>query len=262
MAVKNRILEKYRQGIPSVGTITHLRSTSAVECLGVTGLDYVLIDMEHAPVEIGEAQAYISAADAAGITPIVRIAEISRGAILKSLDAGAKGVIVPGVETVEQVKDLIAYAKFKPLGDRGYCMTRDGKWGYGEDYADGMTGYMTACNRDTLLLPQCETLGCLEHIEEITAIDGVDGILIGPFDLSIAMGLDGQFTHPEFKKAVERILKACKDNGKLAMIFTGKADDIMPRVKEGFDSVLYGLDILTVIDHYKAIMDHFHQNND
>lgn len=260
--MKNAILEKYRQGVPSVGTITHLRSTSAVECLGVTGLDYVLIDMEHTPVEIGEAQAYISAADAAGITPIIRIAEISRGAILKMLDAGAKGVIVPGVETVEQVKSLIAYAKFKPLGDRGYCMTRDGKWGYGEDYADGMTGYMAACNRDTLLLPQCETLGCLEHIEEITAMDGVDGILIGPFDLSIAMGLDGQFTHPEFKKAVARILTACKANGKLAMIFTGKADDIMPRVQEGFDSVLYGLDILAVIDHYKAVMDHFHQNND
>ena len=91
--MENKILKKYQMGLTSIGTITHLRSATAIERLGVTGLDYVLIDMEHTPIDSGEAQSYISAADAAGITPIVRIPEISRGAVLKMLDAGAKGRI-------------------------------------------------------------------------------------------------------------------------------------------------------------------------
>ena len=138
-------------------------------------------------------------------------------------------------------------------------MTRDGKWGYSADYTLGMNGYMAISNKNTLLLPQCETLGCLENIEKIVALDGVDGILIGPFDLSIAMGLDGQFEHPDFKRTLARILKACKDNGKLAMIFTGKAEDIAVYAKEEFDSVLYGLDLLAVIEHYKTVVDGLHQ---
>lgn len=258
--MENTVLKKYHNKMPSIGTITHLRSTTAVECLGATGLDYVMIDMEHAPVDTGEAQAYISAADTAGITPFVRIAEISRGAVLKMLDAGAKGIIVPDIETVDQVKVLIQYAKFKPVGARGYCMTRDGKWGYSADYKKGLQGYMDACNRDTMLFPQCETLGCLENIEEITALNGVDGILIGPYDLSIAMGLDGQFEHPDFKKAVARILKACKDAGKMAMVFAGNADEASRRLNEGFDSILYGLDILAVINHFRTTINELQHN--
>ena len=89
------------------------------------------------------------------------------------------------METVDEVKKLVAYAKFAPLGNRGYCPSRDGGWGMAECYAEGMGGYMERANRDTLLLPQCETMGCLENIDEILGMDGVDGIFIGPFDLSL-----------------------------------------------------------------------------
>lgn len=257
--MSNKILEKYKQGVPSIGTFSHLRSMNAVECLGSTGLDYVVIDMEHSATDISEAQTYMTAADAAGLTPIVRIPEVSRGAVLKSLDAGAKGVIVPGIETVEQVKTLISYAKFKPLGNRGYCPTRDGAWGFGAVYADGMNAYMESCNAQTLLLPQCETMGALEHIEEITALDGVDGIMVGPFDLSIAMGINGQFDNPDFKAALTRICKACKDHGKLSMIFTGTLDVSILRAKEGFDSIMYGVDLAALVGHYKDVVEKFRQ---
>lgn len=252
--MENRVLQKFRDGTPSLGTIAHLKSTAAVECLGVTGLDYVVLDMEHSTMDCSQIYDCISAAEAGQITPLVRLPEADRGMMLRVLDAGAKGVIVPNIETVEQVRALVDYSKFKPVGKRGYCMTRDGRWGYSEDYTDGMASYMKTCNRETLLLPQCETEGCLAHIEEITAIDGVDGILVGPFDLSIAMGLDGRFDHPDFRQAVDRILAACKKNRKLAMVFAAKEPDVTLRTQQGFDSVLYGLDILTVIEHYRGVV--------
>lgn len=114
--------------------------------------------------------------------------------MLRLLDVGAQGVVVPCVETVEEVRELVRYAKFAPLGNRGFCPTRDGGWGHAA-HAVSISGYMETSNRETLLLPQCETVGCLEHIEEITAMDGVDGIFVGPFDLSIALGHPGESTH-------------------------------------------------------------------
>ncbi len=251
--MKNKIKEKKQCGEPSLGTISHLLSPVAVEALGCSGLDYVMLDMEHSPIHSQELTACITAADAAGIAPLVRVGDASRCTILHALDVGAMGVIVPGIETVGQVRELIAYAKFQPVGMRGYCMTRDGKWGYDDAYRDGLAGYMRCCNEQTLLIPQCETLGCLEHIEEIAALEGVDGILIGPYDLSLAMGIGGEFQNPAFVAAVDRILNACKRNGILSMIFTGNEDELPALLSQGFDSVLFGLDVLSLIHHYSAV---------
>lgn len=257
--MQNKVLEKLKHGHPVLGTITHLKSPAAVEALGAAGLDYVMLDMEHCPMDWGDIQNAITAADAAELTPFVRVAEGTRSAVLHALDVGAKGVIVPCIETAEQVKALIAYAKFQPTGARGYCMTRDGAWGYDAAYAEGLSGYMRESNAKTMLIPQCETIGCLEHIEDITSLPGVDGILIGPYDLSIAMGLDGQFAHPAFRSAVARILSACRANGKMSMIFVGSTEDMRYRLNEGFDNILFGLDILSLIGHYAGIAESFRE---
>jgi 2-keto-3-deoxy-L-rhamnonate aldolase RhmA len=254
IVLKNRILEKFRAHEPSVGTITHMKSMSAIEALGTVGLDYIFLDMEHCPVSVDEMARYICAADAAGLTPVVHVSEGTRAEVLRALDVGAKGIIVPCIETVEQVRELVRCAKFPPLGDRGYCMSRDGGWGYSDAYAAGLAGYMETANRDTLLLPQCETVGCLEHVEEIVRLDGVDGILIGPYDLSIAMGMAGDFDAPPFRAALERIRRACKDAGKICMIFSGTAADARLRLAEGYDSALTGLDVIALISAYQTMM--------
>ena len=157
----NPIQEKFQRGELSVGTFTQLGSPIAVECLGRTGLDYVLIDTEHCAVGVEFLTAAITAADAAGITPLVRINEISRSAVLQPLDYGAQGLIVPAVETVEQVAELVRYAKFPPVGNRGYCPTRDGGWGFDDESLQGTETYFARCNRETLLIPKCETRACL-----------------------------------------------------------------------------------------------------
>ena len=155
----NRIREKFLNHELSVGTFTQLSSTVAVECLGRTGLDYVLIDTEHSAVGIEFLSSAITAADAAGIVPLVRINDITRSKVLQPLDYGAQGLIVPAVETVDQVRRLVEYAKFPPVGNRGFCPTRDGGYGYDEISMQGTEAYFAHANRETLLIPQCETVG-------------------------------------------------------------------------------------------------------
>ena len=250
----NRLKEKFQNHELSIGTFTQLSSPTAVECLGRSGLDYVLIDTEHCPVDINFLTSAITAADAAGIVPLVRINDIARSKVLQPLDYGAQGLIIPAVETVEEVKKLIEYAKFPPVGNRGFCPTRDGGWGYDEVSQQGVEAYFAHANRETLLIPQCETAGCLEHIEEITALDGVDGIFVGPFDLSIALGKPMAFDCPEMKAAMQRILDACHKNGKMAFIFCGDAATARARAAEGYDSVTTALDALMLTDAYRSLV--------
>lgn len=253
----NRVLEKFKKGEPSIGTFSQLGSPLAVECLGRTGLDYVLIDTEHCMAYPGTVSAAITAADAAGLTPLVRINEITRSVVLQALDFGAKGLIVPAVKTVEQVKKLVEFAKFQPVGERGFCPTRDGGWGYDEIMLHGTEAYFAQCNRETLLLPQCETAECLEQIEEITALEGVDGIFVGPMDLSIALGCPLDFDCETMRNALERVQAACRKNRKMAFIFCGGAEDAKKRAAQGFDSVTVGLDAFALIDSYRAVVSEF-----
>ena len=171
------------------------------------------------------------------------------------LDVGAAGLIVPQLETVEQARQLVGWAKFAPVGNRGYCPSRDGGWGLDENYASGMSGYMDWANRNTMLIPQCETAGCLEHIEEIVAIEGVDGIFIGPFDLSIALGIPGRFDDPRHIAAVERVRLSCERANKPCIMFCGSAEAAAGYFAQGFTSVTVSLDISILIDAAKAMSD-------
>ena len=250
----NSVLDKFRRGEPSLGTFTQMHSTIAAEILGYTGLDFVLIDMEHAPLSAQSAGELIAAARGSGITPLVRAREISRSAVLQPLDAGAMGLVVPCVETVDQVRQLVQWAKFAPTGNRGYCMTRDDGWGFAPGAAPSLESYMDESNRQTLLLPQCETAGCLAHIEEIAAMEGVDGIFLGPFDLSIALGCPGAFDTPVMQEATARVLAACRENGKLAMVFSGSPEAARSYWKLGFHSAAMGLDTLVYIQAYRDLV--------
>ena len=251
----NRVLEKFRAGEKSLGTFTHLLSAPAIEAMAYTGLDYVIIDMEHSPIGAEHAAELVGVASGAGLAPFVRVDELSRSPILKMLDVGAAGLIVPQLETVEQARQLVGWAKFAPVGNRGYCPSRDGGWGLDENYAGGMSGYMDWANRNTLLIPQCETAGCLEHIEEIVAIEGVDGIFIGPFDLSIALGIPGRFDDPRHIAAVERVRLACERANKPCIMFCGSAEAAAGYFAQGFTSVTVSLDISILIDAAKAVSD-------
>ena len=247
----NKLIEKFNNGEKILGTISHIKSMTAIEALGYTGVDFVMLDMEHSPLDNDEAAKYLTAASAAGLPAIIRISSMNKEHILHMLDAGAAGIAVPSVTNVEQVKELIKHAKFTPVGERGYCMTRDGGWGFAQNSSGTLREYMDYCNKNTLLIPQCETVGCLEHIEEITALEGVDGILVGPYDLSIDMGIAGEFDNPMLINAIRRIIDACKKNKIMAIGFAGNTNAAIEQFKDGFDAVLFGIDLIMYINSYK-----------
>lgn len=240
--MKNILREKMDRGEKPVGTFFELGSANAMECLGRTGLDFVIIDNEHGPFDVESTLDFIRAAELAGLCPLARVREISRPAVLKLLDVGAQGLIVPNVTAVDQVKELVGYAKYAPVGNRGFCPTRKDSWGFAYPATESLDVNMAWHNRETLLIPQCETVGALEHIEEIAALEGVDGIFIGPFDLSISMGIPGQFGRPEFQAALQRTLDACHAAGKFCILFTMVPSAVADGFRKGYDAMTYSLD--------------------
>jgi len=249
----NKIKQMVEKGTQAIGTFFHLGGTTAVDCIGIAGLDFFVVDTEHGPFDAESALAAILAAERRGITPFVRIKDTTRSSVLKMLDIGAKGLVVPCVNSKEEVERLVEYAKYYPTGRRGFALTLAGSFGYA-DFARDTQTYFETSNSQTLLLPQCETRGCLDHIEEIAPMEGVDGIFIGPYDLSVALGKPAQMDNPELVDAIRHVLNVCKANGKISMIFAGAADAAKAHLDQGFDCVACGLDTVFLIEAYKSLI--------
>jgi 4-hydroxy-2-oxoheptanedioate aldolase len=245
----NKLKQQLRSGDKPLGTFCGLNSPTVIECLGRTGLDFVIVDCEHSPSEAETAMELIRAAELSNLTPLCRVRDLSRSAVLKLLDVGARGLIVPNIHSVEEVQQVIDWAKFAPIGQRGFCPTRKDGWGFDTERTTAET--MAVMNEATLLLPQCETKEALENIEAITAMEGVDGIFIGPFDLSISMGLPGQFDHPTMQAAFARIRKACRESGKFCFLFTGSPAGVAEGFATGYDAMVLGIDTLLLISGVK-----------
>lgn len=252
--MKNLFKEKLQAGQKGIGTFFEIGGSNAVECLGISGLDFMIIDSEHGPFEPESSADLVRAACLRNITPMARIKDCSRPSILKMLDIGVQGLIVPCVNTVEEVRFLVDCAKYYPVGNRGVMWGRDAVWGEADYARQGLDSYFETCNRETLVIPQCETAGCLANIEEIAAIKGVDGIFIGPFDLSVALNTPGQFETAEYNHAVSRILTACQKEGKIAMLYTGDAPSTRKYFDQGFDAAAVSLDTKFYINAFRSLI--------
>ncbi|MBQ9020901.1 MAG: hypothetical protein IJ113_02640 [Eggerthellaceae bacterium] len=232
------------------GTFFELGGRGVMEALGNVGLDYVIIDTEHGPFSDESVADYILAAERHGLLPFVRIGDTRRPYVLRMADIGARGLVVPNIRSIDQVKELVDAAKFAPIGSRGFCPNRTSAWG-AQDWAADAESYMAQSNERLKVIPQCETIEALECVEEIAALEGVDGIFVGPFDLSIGMGVPLQLDHPDMLAAIERILAACKVAGKESYIFTSSIEDSRSWIERGFDSVTYSLDASILANAYK-----------
>lgn len=251
--MENKLKKKIAQGGRGLGTFYALGGSAVAEALAIGGLDFFVIDTEHGPFDVESARDAIIAAENYDITPLVRVKDTTRPSIFKMLDIGAQGLVVPCIETVEQVEKLVEYAKYYPTGRRGFGLTRAGKWGYA-DSARNIDEYFSTSNEQTLLIPQCETLGCLEHIDEIARMEGVDGIFIGPYDLSIALGKPAQMDSPELVQAISHVVEVCHKHGKLAMIYAGSAAATKKFFEEGFDCVACGMDAIWLIESIQRLV--------
>lgn len=250
--MKNLWKEKMMSGEKTMGMFIASGDASTAEAAAISNMDYAIIDTEHGPFDVESAANMIRSFELHNSTALVRVKDSQRNSILKMLDVGAMGLVIPQVHSVEQVKEIISYGKYYPLGDRGFAFGRGSGYGRGPHAKQGMSSYMETCNRESLLIPQCETMGSLEKIEEIAALEGVDGIFIGPYDLSIAMGIPGQFEDQRFKDALTRIREACERAGKFCVVFCSNAAGAKQRLSEGFKHVTVSTDYSFYINALNA----------
>ncbi|UFS58766.1 HpcH/HpaI aldolase family protein [Subtercola endophyticus] len=186
-----------------------LPSADAVELVGLTGYDFAWIDAEHGTLDLSDINALIRAADAVDIDAIVRVPDHNPSFIQRVLDAGATGIMAPHIRTLEDARAIVAAAKFSPEGIRGACPSTRG---VGHLALDWKKTYRTA-NDDVLVFGLIEDIEGVENVESIAKESGLDGLVFGPFDLSMALGLEGDVAHPQIEAMHTRVIEAARDAG-------------------------------------------------
>lgn len=240
--MKNHVKAKMLAGEKTLGTFFETGSATVAECLGLAGLDYIIIDNEHGPFDPQSTLEYVRAALLYGLTPFARVSEISRPSILRLLDVGVQALVIPDVRTVEETERIVEFGKYMPLGKRGVANSAGSGFWYEEYAQQGLEHYFEVSNAEAMLLPQCETVECLNDLESILRVPGIDGVYVGPFDLSAALGKPGKFDDPEVKDAIRHIQGVCQDMGKLSFIFAANEDAAKQDFALGYGSVTLGMD--------------------
>ena len=227
-----------------IGPLVATASSEIVELLASLEFDWLFLDAEHGaygPEKIPDLL------QAAGNCPcLVRIPGPDEAWIKKVLDAGAAGIIVPQISTLEQARNVINYSKYPPMGRRGVGLGR--AHGYGKDFSS----YLGHANEQTVIVLQAETKSVLECIEDVAALDGVDCILIGPYDLSASLGHTGETTHPDVQKAIQTVRQACVQQNTQLGIFGVCAEHVAPYKKLDFTLLTVGVDTLFVLNSATA----------
>lgn len=225
--------------LPACGCWVNLFEPAIGELLGACGYDYALIDMEHSPVSLDAALPMIRAVQQGGARAIVRVPNKQPQWIGRLMDMGADGVMVPMVNTVEEAQALAQAAVYAPEGTRGMAAPIVRATGYGV-HTDT---YLETYRSRFLLLAQIETRQGVEAAGEIAAVDGIDCIFIGPFDLAGSLGNPGQPEHKDTRAAIRRILKAVSKTGKPLSTLTNADRNARKLFAEGYDLVFSGSDL-------------------
>ncbi|MGD0897043.1 MAG: aldolase/citrate lyase family protein [Thermoguttaceae bacterium] len=208
---------KMRRGDFCIGQFLKAASPALVEVMGYAGLDFALLDMEHGPLSYETMEHMILAAERVGIAPIVRVEAVAESAIIRPLDKGAAGLVVPHVDTAAMARDVLRFARYAPLGERGMDLyARAARYSHTPKQE-----YLKQANQALLAL-QIEGSGGLRNLEEILAVPGSDVIFIGPYDLSQSLGHPGEIEHPEVVAAIERTIAVVRNAGRHVGIY---ADD-------------------------------------
>lgn len=235
---KNTLREKLLKGESAIGTFVKLLDATVPELLALAGFDFFVLDSEHVAVDREQLVSIIRAADASGIVPLVRVRENQQVEILQNLDLGCAGVQVPNVDTAQAARALVSYVKYTPLGIRGLSPSVRA-CGYG---TCGVQEYIDMANENTLVVSHCETRTCVENLDEILRVEGVDVIFIGPMDLSQSYGVPGKPGDPEVQAAIETVISSTLKAGKTVGTVAGTPEAAERLIKKGVRYILLSSD--------------------
>lgn len=218
--ISSKLKQKLNSSSALWGTFAKLNCPAAIEILGRAGLDFVIVDGEHAPCDQLTLENLVRAGDCVGLPVIVRVPECGDVPILKALDMGASGVQLPGIESAAQAADAVMAAKYAPLGRRGLSFTqRSADYGCVDK-----TDYLLRSNENGVVVVHIENRAMVEQAEALCQIPGIDVLFIGPMDLSQSYGTPGVPSSPEVQAAIHHVIETASRYQKPTGIFVGSRE--------------------------------------
>ena len=234
---RNRFKEALKAGRAQIGLWSSLSSSYTVEVIAGAGFDWLLLDMEHSPNDVESLLGQLQAAAPYATHPVVRVPWNDMVAIKRVLDVGAQALLVPYVSTAEEAVAAVSYTRYPPRGVRGVAgTTRATRFGRIKDYA-------VRAHEELCLLVQVETRAALDNIEAICAVEGVDGVFIGPADLHASLGYPGEIAHPKVKPLIDDAVRRIRKAGKAPGILTPNEADARHWLECGALFVAVGADV-------------------
>ncbi len=224
------------------------RSVRWIPALADSGLDYVIIDTEHNPRSRAELGDYLTMFNTTGVAPIVRIPVPDSHYVTMAIDAGAHGILAPYCETVEEVREVVAAAKWRPL--KGEAVRR--LMETGEHVSDASRAYLEQRNRNSVAIIGVESVAAVNALEQLLDVPGIDGIFVGPNDLSISLGAPDQYDNPEYQATVKHIIDTSEARGIPVLVHHQTTELSSYWISQGARFVLHGTDRRALIEGFRS----------
>lgn len=238
--IRNKLKQAWSDGRPTINGWLSIASSFTAEIMAAQGYDSIAIDLQHGAVDYQAALSMLQAMRASGVVPLVRVPWLEPGVVMKALDAGAYGVICPMISTPDQAAEFVSYVRYPPLGNRSFGPTR-------ANFSAG-ANYAAEANSEILAFAMVETAEAMDNLDAIAATPGLDGIYVGPADLTFSLA-QGRLTpafdrqEPEMIEALQKIVAACRKAGIRAALHCGTPDYAARAVSWGFDMTTVSNDV-------------------
>ena len=253
MLKENYLKKKLVSGKPVIGTWSIIPSVEVIDIIGSTGLDFIIIDSEHGPINFSQAQKEAIACESRNVSPIMRLGSVNESEILKALDIGMHGIQIPNVESIKDLKKIIQFSKYPPDGNRGFSpFTRAG--GYSINNAKNLT---SIANSNTLIAINVEGEEGVNNIDEFLKVDQLDIIFVGLFDLSKALGIPGEVDDPKVLSLLEDVTKKIIDAGKYPGTIATSKEKLSMFLDFGLKYLVYLVDCEMIRSKYQKVVDQF-----
>lgn len=236
----NALCQRLRQGQPVYGTmIQDQRSPTAAQVLAQVGYDFLFVDMEHGPLNLETVADLVRVIRLAGATPLVRVPDAEYHWIARILDLGARGLMIPRVETRAQVEQIVECALYPPLGARGCSVDK----GHNDFLSQEAWSFTEEANRENLIILQIERQRAVEDIGDLLSVPGVGAALIGPNDLTLSLGIRGDDMLAALEEPIQHVLDACLARGIPCGIHIGNLEWLAEWQRRGMRLLCYSSDI-------------------
>lgn len=245
----NPLRLKLEKGEKIYGTMAQdSRSPSISLIMEQAGCDFMFFDMEHGPIDLGTVTDMVKVARLTKVVPLVRVPNDEYHLMARVLDAGAMGIMIPRIETREQVEKIIASTHYPPIGERGCSVPK----GHNNFLPQDVWEFTEQANRETMIILQIERKKAIENIEDLVSVEGVDAVVLGPNDLGLSMGIHEKDMLAALEPEIQKVLDAAKKYKIPCGIHIGNLDWLIEWQKRGMQILTYSNDIVFLRNGAKA----------